>query len=245
MQKINYVVATWSGPRWLGIQPWTNGFLQLHLEKLEQVKHSLAQISIGYPYNPDEEPSYSQWIQKLCAKNGTPITVYPVPNRQQSYGQWSRIFEACRDQFTHYVFIEDDYVPVKNGFDQILVDMYESKRKDNCGYLCGSAWPGKSPNQIIAAVSNGISSTDVLTKIWEENKSLLSGNQGRHCQIYFSKAFTDNGFTIRDYMDRFRCLYEKHKVLQQFWDGEHDEDLIVPLRFLIDPNAKIDSCVFK
>ena len=248
MHKVNYMIGTWSGNR--SKIPFDDGFLRRHLDKLAQVDHSLSQISIGYPHNPNESKSYTDWILGLNnshTKNGTPIVVHPVPNIGRSYGQWSRMFDIYRDKFTHYIFIEDDYVPVRDGFDKILVNMFESKRHLKCGYLCGLILDetGRYGAEMKkhAAISNGISSTEVLEAVWEKHGCLPHDKEGYSIgQVLFSEGFPRSGYTIQEYLDHYRCLYWQHsKKIRWYWDGKHNNDLIVPIQFLDNPDIDFEE----
>jgi len=130
--KTNYMLATWSGSRFL--RNTHNHCLEDHLKHLNSIDHNLSQITIGYPENLDESQDHKDFMSSLKElNNGTPIVVMPMTNKGLSYGQWARMFSACPG-FDHHIFIEDDYVPVLDGFDEILVDMFE---KSDCGFLCG------------------------------------------------------------------------------------------------------------
>lgn len=131
-RKINYVIATWGQERKGLVKSYP--YLAKHIDQLNKVRHSFSQVTIGRPRCPNELPNYTSCIDNLKSlKDGTPIVVHEMPNEGMSYGQYSRIFDLYRDQFTHYLFMEDDYVPVEDDFDTILADMFDEKEK--CGYL--------------------------------------------------------------------------------------------------------------
>lgn len=240
--KVNYLVGTWSGQR--NKSKFDDGILKRHLEKLDKVRHSLSQISVGHPYNPDERREYTDWIRSLKeTTSGIPIKVYDTDNNGRSYGQWSHMFDKCRNKFTHFIFIEDDYVPVKDDFDKILVDLFERQSKLNkCGFLCGlifdqSGRYGTAMKQKHAAVANGISSNEVLSNVWRNFKMLPHDQNGySDGQILFSQGFMKTGYTIQEYLDHYRCLYWQHcDKIRWYWDGKHNEDIIVPLQYAENP----------
>lgn len=242
--KINYFLASWSGQRRLGVG--AENYLRAHLKKLSSLKHNLAQISIGCPANPDMSDNYRDFLEQLeSLPDGTPIVVYHTPNEGMSYGQYSYMFEQCRDQFTHYILIEDDYVPCVDCFDTTLVEWFDKLyASENCGYLCGLVLNKKGRFGIgcqfpHAAVSNGITSNEVLSTIWDQYECLphhivYSGSAIplKQEQIVFSEAFLDAGYTIRDMLSEYRCLYYKsdNDVIKVF--GAAKKDLIVPLQYL-------------
>lgn len=231
--KTNYMLATWSGSRFL--RKTQHHCLEKHLKHLNSINHNLSQVTIGYPENLDESEDHKSFMSSLTKlKNGTPIVVMPMANKGLSYGQWARMFVACPG-FDHHIFIEDDYVPVLNGFDEILVDMFES---DACGFLCGlnvsigdefGHGPCRNPH---SAISNGISSTEILESICDKT-GLHSNDLDIRQQVRFSEKFSENNLVIKDYLHRYRCLYWPHKdSFRMYWDGEHNDDIIVPIQFL-------------
>ena len=226
MMKINYMLATWSGP---GLGRYSNDiFVKQHIEKLNTISHDLAQVSVGYPCNPEETYKHTEYIQSLKAlDDGTPIVVYPMENHGRSYGQYSRIFDICRDQFTHYIFIEDDYVPCIDGFDVKLANMFDDI--PNCGLLCGLY----SNNH--AAISNGITSYEVLKNMWDKYGILYYFQKDGYTpqgQKEWSYQFVNAGYKIHDWIHEYRSLYHQHRSKpRSYSDGVHNNDIIIPVQF--------------
>lgn len=240
MKKVNYLLAAWSGPRDAWSPP--EGYLKKHIEYLNEFKHNLAQVTIAHPLNPQELPEYTEYINSLThLECGTPIVVLEQPNIGRSYGHYSRSYEKFRKEFDYYIFMEDDYLPYRHHFDKILVDLYEEERKNNCGFLCGCYTDGYSygfhgfiaPH---AAISNGISSSDVLETIFRKRGMLPHDTMRNYWegQVIFSQAFEEAGYTIKDYLKYYRCLYNYHDSnrLKMFtFNGRRTEDLIVPIQY--------------
>ncbi len=218
------MLGTWSG-HGCGRSP-DDFFIRQHIEKLNTISHSLSQISVGYPHNPKELIEHTDYIQGLKAlDDGTPIVVYPMENNGRSYGQYSRIFDACRDQFTHYIFIEDDYVPCLDGFDVKLKNMFEGMQ--NCGLLCGMY----SNNH--AAISNGITSYEVLKKMWGKYGVLyfVQDEYTNQAQKEWSYMFMNAGYEIHDWIHEYRSLYYQHsRKPRSYSDGVHQNDIIIPIQ---------------
>jgi hypothetical protein len=239
-RKFIYFLGSWSGNR-NGIPPGTT-FLRKHIEHLNTVKHSLAHIAIGYPDNPNESPKYTNFITRLKAlDDGTPISVHQVANEGYSYGQYSKMFEQFKDQdFTHYIFMEDDYAPYIDHFDTILADMYDERhQKYNCGLLCGlvideTGRYGKFNRKLHAGISNGITSREVLLKIREEFGHLIHTDPSMHrnAQVVWSQGFLRTGYRIQEYLDKYKSLYYQHAGNKLQIYGDHGEYLIVPMQFL-------------
>jgi hypothetical protein len=121
--------------------------------------------------------------------------------------------------------------------------MFEEKSsKHNCGFLCGlildeTGRYGTAFKDRHAAVSNGISSNAVLNQVWKIHGCLPHDSQGySEGQVLFSQGFEKSGYTLQEYLDRFRCLYWQHiNTLRWYWDGKHNEDLIVPIQYSDSP----------
>jgi hypothetical protein len=233
MSKINYCLGTWSGER--GGVPFDDSYLRRHIQHLNNLQHDLSQISIGHPKNPHESPEYTKYLRSLTAlDDGTPIVVHDTPNRNMSYGQWLHMFQCYGNQFSHYILMEDDYVPAKDNFDSILHDMYEEKHKScNCGYLCGLIYDRSGRyGQVLkrhAGVSNGITSTPVLQAVVKE--CVIPMPTAGHDQIRFSQQFIKSGFTIDDYLDQYRTAYYRIGKLVCIFEPSK-KDLIIPIQCL-------------
>lgn len=238
LKKTNYMIATWSGSGF-GRTP-SDLTIKKHIDNLNTLSHNISQVSIGYPHNPDETKEYKNYIEKLKElDDGTPIVVYPIDNKGMSYGQYSKIFDKCRNKFDYYIFMEDDYVPCVNKFDTKLIDMFNEET--NCGLLCSLfVKPGdnynnrKSNFEPHAAISNGISSCEVLKNIWEKYGTLFySENTYLNGQKKWSEMFIKTGYKITDYLHKYKSLYFQHNnTARLYYDGIHHEDIIVPIQFL-------------
>jgi len=237
-RKINYFLATWSGKRRTNHEGEHN-FLVDHIAYLNKVQHQFSQVSIGYPENPKEAQKYTRYIRGLKALNdGTPIVVHKMENQGMSYGQYSHLFKIYRDQFTHFVLCEDDYVPVLNNFDVVLADMFdEFHESKNCGFLCGllfnhsGRFGRKFP--LHGAISNGITTNKVLNKVWNDHGCLPSGSDPHKAQIVFSQAFLKSGFTLQEYVNQYRSIFYGHgRSIRIYWNGEEDKDIFVPIPWL-------------
>lgn len=245
-RKINYMLASWSGPRRLKALP--QNFLEYHINHLNKLKHNLAQITIGFPHNPNVNPEYHRYIQSLKnLDDGTPIKVCPMPNKGMSYGQYSNMFNKYRGEFTHYILIEDDYVPYVDNFDQILADKFDIlHEEENCGFLCNLVLDnsGMFDQKCLykhAAISNGITSDNALSDVWEECGSLphnviFNGDiPMQQEQITFSQGFLRAEYEIHDLLPEYRGLYyQSDEDIMRIY-GNSFEDLFVPMQFL-DPH---------
>lgn len=225
--KVCYVVATWHRARQNPEPEKPEEYLKAQVLQLTKLKHNLSKVIFSHPcamdelyktfFHPINIPFEYQIIEELTER--------------RSYGSWIHAFKKYQLEYDYYIFIEDDYVPVIDNFDSILVEQLEKKQ---CGYLCG--WKGEA-SYIHAAIANGIVKSTTLKAIYDKFHAMIPvgypasypGNQ-----LGFSHAFLDNEFTIDDYTDLYNssfwqsgskelvymCRTHKDyliKPVQQFW----------------------------
>jgi len=141
--KFHYVIGTWSGDRSRSHLDTGKFYIKEHIKQLCSLKHNLDRITVGYPKNPKEDPEYKQYMNSLGSLDlGIPITVLPTPNVGMSYGQYSAVFEKFGTECEYYIFMEDDYVPVIDYFDEKLLEILMEK---DCDYICDVAGFRKRP----------------------------------------------------------------------------------------------------
>jgi hypothetical protein len=245
MDKVNYVVACWGESRISEHSTTTIsraeclGYLKAQMAILNQLKHSLAQVTIIHPHWPHAPvKQYDQFLQELdggTLADGTPIVVLRRPNTDMSYGSWSHAYGMYRQQFDYYIFIEDDYIPSLDNFDFILVDLLEQKQ---CGYLCtlisNTTWHNNGIAH--AGITNGICKTTALEVIWNKYGSLLH-NQDEQCghywggQLQFSYPYHYCGLKIDDVSDTYSTpfWYAQDRKILMFVN--RDRNIIVPIQY--------------
>lgn len=241
MRKINYVLPTWSGQR--DSIPKIP-YIKTHLEQLQSLKHNLSQITIGYPYNPKESKEYKSYMSSLNSVGNTSIYVEPMPNAGRSYGQFNRIFAKYQDQFQYWIFIEDDYIPAVDNFDDILINAFEQKKKEigTGGFLCqcAKAWAGA---QYHAAIANGIMDNESLKTVWAKNNGVLPHdivgyNNG---QVTFSRAFIRAKLFLRDLTPRFKAPYFHLRRGIEEHNPQGKEYIIVPIQMFNQVSKNIEA----
>ena len=210
--KINYVIASWSGRRRSAAH---HNFLKWHLDNLCKYKHNLDQITVLVPENPNMGLLYKLFIEKLIISYPQlPLVRLHRKNIGLSYGGYNDAFKQFPD-FDYYIFMEDDYCYVKDNFDEILIDLFN--QKPNCGYLCGYV---RNPNihrydaqygPMHAGNSNGITKREVIEKIIKKygemphNKGVQYEEQGG--QIQWSRAFLDVGMNLYDITPHYKSTF--------------------------------------
>src|SRR6266481_6754330 len=152
MLRINLVVACWGGPRRTPDQDYEEDrahYLKLQDESLNKLVHNLSQITF---VSTGGEPDYVKYLDTLRKK----YKVMDRSNVGMSYGSFNTAWQADRT-FDYYIFIEDDFVFLKDNFDKAMVDIFASI--PGCGYLCQLAWGLRIPHP---AVFNGMASKECL-----------------------------------------------------------------------------------
>ncbi len=208
--SVHLIISSWSGDRrFLG---HNDRYLSRCLEELNKRKHNLSQVTIGHPHNPRMSTDFSGFIQKLKSlDDGTPIRVLPMENKGMSYGQWTQIIRGEVENFDYHIFMEDDFGVAIDNFDDILIEVFESKI--NCGFLCGLVADPDGRYKIScqvrhAAISNGISSKEVLKHMLETyNGTLPYVKCGYESQVLWSNAFVKAKYEIHDWLDEYRSLF--------------------------------------
>lgn len=226
-------------------------YLHTQITYLSKVKHNLDKIF--FVFNLDTTHlSYIGTINDMVPRKiqGTPTEVIFRENKGFSYGAWDDIFEQNRNNFDYFIFNEDDYVFVKDNFDKYLVDKFNSY--PDAGYICPFVKEsiGGHNYKKHTAHSTGISSKEVLNKIWDTNGYLVNYTDspnfypdGEVIQCNWGHSFIKNGFNIYDIRDDFRLafatteLYLPHLWKLWWWNKE---DLILPTNalFLNDINPR-------
>lgn len=132
----NYVLVSWAGPRRVNPLPYREDpscLLRKHLESLENLRHSLDQITVVVNLWDQEPPAYRRAIEGLPKTiRRARVEVLERKNVGYSYGAYADVFERYRSAFRTYLFMEDDYRFTQHGFDGILTDVLE---RDGAGFV--------------------------------------------------------------------------------------------------------------
>lgn len=196
---INYIIAAYFGDR-RSMSPGFNEdrlwYLQQQIDSLIRFKNKLDQITIVISNSSLDSaylPRLNDLIQKSNIKN---IIVLHRPNYGFSYAAWDLVFKVYPD-FDYYIVTEDDYVPVRDNFDDELIHLISSNEK--CGYLC--AYFSDHP-AISVGICNGVAIRDILTK------SLQLEYPSGPCSEWDTQAryhipFNRTGWVVRDFRPQY------------------------------------------
>jgi len=207
--KINYVIATWNGIRVKsdGTYDYLNT-LKNHINRLFSLDNSISQITIMKPESKNDNSYYD-----IDLKDN--IKIIECKNEYLSYGQWLKSLTMFINDFDYHILIEDDYIPIINDFDKILIELYEEG-----SYLCSLASDYKMGGWC-AAVSNGIISKDTIEAVikcikynkWFDdfsNKYINWVFKNTNFQIAFGKYLLNHGIEIKDYSRFYKVDYHSN-----------------------------------
>ena len=133
--KTNYVIATYNGKcKRNHIAPAPEYVLQAHLYQFVKYDHNLSQITIMKPTSENYYKGYYD-LDTIISLIDIPVKIVECENYGYSCGQYLKAYELFPD-FDQYIFVEDDYCPNMDNFDQILQNIYKTKFNNNIGVLC-------------------------------------------------------------------------------------------------------------
>lgn len=220
--KINYVIATWSGWR---RNPSTE-YLKKHLQRLFELKHDLAQITVVRPAGSDNEEFYN-----LDTETRSKIVLLDRPENDRSYGQFLFAYKTYGNEFTHYIVAEDDYIPNIDHFDTKLHSLMNAK---NCDYLCGKYGRFRISDPLHPQQNMGIIKSSAFKKILNDNpnpKFYKNGIEDGQEQSMFAALFTKNNLKIKDYSDTYPIPYFD-RYIRYFSESKGFDTPFVPYQCL-------------
>jgi len=215
--KTCYVVNFYLGERRFIIEEQKTDrllYLKMQILNLLSYKHSLSTIIFNFNFR-EEDLEYIPEIFDLAPKKiqNANVEIHFRKNYGMSYGAWSDAFDRKEDKYDYFIFNEDDYFFVDNGWDQYLIDKFNSF--GDCGYLCmkisePSNWNNYRKH---AAHSTGISSNKVLKDV-KKKFGLLPHSQGQDYpsvenegQINQTFCMLELGYNIYDIRDDYRVAF--------------------------------------
>jgi hypothetical protein len=211
--KINYIIASWEGYRLNKSLngEYYNNVLKNHLNILNNTLNNISQITIMKPImNINHDFYYNNDNTYYNINLNDKIKIIENENKYQSYGQYLRAVELFIDDFDYFIFIEDDYVPGTDNFDEKLLNIYEEG-----SYLCSKLDNYDLTNSHThCTISNGFISKKTIAPIikninyysWLHNygknfpQKVYSEN---NYQIAFSRYLLENGITLKDYSNHY------------------------------------------
>lgn len=225
MERVNYVIATWSGNRRVP----NKNYLRDHILKLSTLKHNLSQVTIVKPiFNNLDEEYYN--ITKLIKEIGCEVVILERhSNIGESYGQLFYTYETYKDNFDYYIFCEDDYLPHIDNFDTLLLE-----RQNPDGYLCSFCGVNEEYPDGGCSISNGLMSTKQFEKIYEKNSNpiaRINGLNGNYCHKNFADLLIECDLNFKDFADEFSVPYFGTNIIE-YGNKEKKEMIFAPNQIL-------------
>ncbi len=228
-RRVNYVIACWMGPRSYEDPRQVNDrsfFLRTHLKRLRELDHGVDQVTIVMATGGDSEAE--SYVRTLTEAEGAPFIVLARENYGYSYASWNYSYEMCGDSFSHYVFVEDDYMPCRDGFVDVLLEAADRKAT----YVCSLA--GREGTH--AAISNAIVSSSILKKVLPAP----TGPTGHIAQTEWSKYFSVCGYPVEDWTDTHSSPFWAGTKVR--WYGHPDlPPMFLPIQSVGAPIEIIDG----
>ena len=141
-KKINLIIATYAGKyyKFNSNNKTTNNdkqhYLKYNLSLINKNVNNLTQITIMKPKINKEHfeiPDYYNFDNIDISNIKNKIKIYECENIGISYGQFFNALFIDLD-FDYYIFIEDDYFPFIDNFDDCLINMIDNYNLPT--YLC-------------------------------------------------------------------------------------------------------------
>ena len=244
--KINYVIATFNGKcKRQHKHPLPKDVLKCHLKKILSLKNNLSQITIMKASLSNFYPDYYD-ITSIIQTSNIPIKVIECENFGYSEGQWLKAYEIHKNDFDYYLFIEDDYCPNMENFDEILIDCYKKKFSKNIGLFCSLVEGTKNykneDGYPIHFEGGVVLNKETLEKLyqfpkWQGNprkyldlidnsidpdynwQQQRKGYIGGYYQLTFSHLFTLSGIQHEDYLD---IKYKTDLLQFPYWSDQNN-----------------------
>jgi RimJ/RimL family protein N-acetyltransferase len=218
------VITTWSGSR----REPNLSYLKNHLLNLLSLKHNLSQITIVKPIVDGCNMSYYE-VDNLISKFNCDVKILEkYDNVGQSYGQFFHAYETYKNEFDYYIFVEDDYMVDIDHFDKILVDEFVNQKVN--GFLCSYCGPTPTDPVGGASISNGIISTNSMSKIYDifpNPIQKINDREGYMCQMNFSKLIWESNLHFKDISKKYRVPYFGTYVIE-YGRTDTSESIFIP-----------------
>lgn len=216
------LVACWGGER----RREHAAYQQDRALYLRQWNHALSRLSceseVVFISNGGED-SYCEYLDSLRKR----YKVADRENRGFSQGAWH---EGYHDNLGHdfYILVEDDFIPVFDGFDQAMINAIQHAPGD-CGFLCqlvsktfeGTPFP---------SMQNGIINSRCLRTFkglpWSAATEFY--NQADQAQVKFGEVMNLYGFGVYDMGRQFKAPYTEGDGSVIIYHDAAPDTLFVP-----------------
>ena len=224
MEKVNYIITTWSGKRRVP----NKRYLKDHLLKLLSLEHKLSQITIVKPVFEGYDSDYYDIEDLISEFDCNVVILEKTTNSGQSYGQFFYAYETFKDEFDYYIFVEDDYMVDIDNFDYLLLNEYKIQNVN--GFLCSHSGISEYYPQGGCSVSNGLISTKYMEHIYENNNNpiaRLNATEGHICHKNFADLIIECGLFFKCFSHKYRVPYYGTSIIE-YGRTDTDESIFIP-----------------
>lgn len=229
MNKINLVIASYAGINKWSKQRLTYSFnnktLYYNIKNLNIVKHNVNQITLMKAI--DDRPTLESYYDLPNVSYN--LKIHEIKNEHYSMSQFIKAYEIYTTKFDYYIFLEDDYTPIVDNFDKIIISIYKKKFPNNIGVLanivigkkyfgesCKFAdhWDGvmivsrETLEQVKTHFNTSLSNTyEMLLEKSYKNKP----KSGGRCQMIFSNMFTKANIMHKSMLSEYPFIFNDSK----------------------------------
>lgn len=248
--SINYVIATWSGPRRVKDHRYNlsrDFYINEHLKRIRDLKSTYVnQITIAIPENPVEPSYYRDKIPSSI--NGIPVIIFERPNMGLSYGSFSDVYSRYSNDFDYYILMEDDYVFAMDNYDGILLKammdnfhmiaspknkwnyaMQNLGKPTKCGFVCGYYTLSH------AAIFLGLADSSAMAKVWTLYNKLPHGEDNTYSsnelqgQVGQSTGYLHAGYVVRDVLHKYKVGFRTPDMNIRWYGSLTNPTLMEPI----------------
>lgn len=194
-KRVHYVIATWSGRRRKrhrsNVIPANFAdnhdnnpaeIVDAHVTAVKRWATSIDQITVVAPKCHTEPKSFKRYLDRQ-----SDFEVLRPDNdvERLCFHSFSVAYEKYRGQFDYWFFVEDDYVHVREGFDDRLIARFEALQP-KCGYVSACLSDDMKPTW-----EDGVTRAGILEQVWTKY-CMLPGDS----PYEFFRPIRDLGYEI-------------------------------------------------
>ena len=228
--KINYIIGTYLGQKRMMTMDGL-GLTRKHLEQLTKFKNNIDKIYVVLP--PVGQIEELRNVIKDFPSLNVEIMVRDdeFPNSGFCFGSWNYCLWKTADEADYTICVLDDYLPVIDNFDSILLKYFDS---DKIAYVCqlhtvdigngqqyGGEWGG--------ILGNGMLRNNVFKKCggFEIAKQCIPTGESYHdaaiTQSLFLKKIMDAGYLVKDVIKDYKGFMDRTKKITLYGDKDKPE----------------------